>query len=261
MAAKGVSRRKFFADAGKFAAGAALGAAILGVGSRTGIQGKAQEVPQWPWPYEPLDLEAVGLRGYEGYYHGKCAYGVFEAIIGELREKVGHPFTLIPTDMLYYGHGGVIGWGNYCGALNGACAAINLVTNREGVDTLIKELNLWYEQTEIPLYKPSEPRVELPDGAVSVAGSTLCHVSVTRWCNATGFKAKSKERSERCARLTGQVAQKVAELLNRYYAGTFAPEHSMPASVAECNTCHGKGGAIENVKAKMDCLLCHERHP
>jgi len=261
MAKNGISRRRFFADAGKFATGAALGMVILGIGSRTGIQGRAQEVPNWPWPYEALDLEEVALQGYEGYYEGKCSFGAFHAIVGALADKVGYPFNIIPTEMLYFGHGGVVGWGNYCGALNGACAAINLVTNKEGADALIKELNLWYEQTPIPLYKPSSPKVEIPDDAVSIAGSTLCHVSVTRWCNATGFKAKSKERSERCARLTAQVAQKAAELLNLYHAGAFTPEHTMPASVAECGACHGPGGPIENVKAKMDCLMCHERHP
>jgi len=43
---KRLSRRKLFGDAGKLVVGAALGAGIVGVGSRSVIQGRADEVPQ-----------------------------------------------------------------------------------------------------------------------------------------------------------------------------------------------------------------------
>jgi len=252
-----LSRRKLFADAGKVVAGFALGGLL---GSRSAFQGKAEEAPEWPWPYVQLDLERVAARGYEGYYEHHCAYGAFEAIIGELREKIGYPFTLIPTELMAYGAGGVAGWASLCGGLNGACAAINLVA--KDYKPLVHELTGWYTQAPMPLYKPSNPRVEIPE-ITTVAGTTLCHTSVTHWCKVTGFASGSKERSERCARLTAQVAAKAAELLNKYHAGEFTPEFTLPAEVEGCRTCHHKGKNYEQgqfTRGKENCLLCHEPH-
>ena len=260
MGNKRLSRRKFFADVGKVAAGAALGTAILGASSRMGIQGRAQEVPSWPWPYQELDPEAVAERAYEAFYEGHCCYGAFEGLIGELREQVGNPYTFIPTKMMEFGKGGAVGWGTLCGALNGASALISLVT--EDYARVANELIGWYTITPIPTYKPTSPKLEIPDVA-SISESPLCHVSVTKWCNAAGFGSKSPERKERCARLTAQVAAHAAELLNQIaknpeeFSGVWAP----PVSVEECLSCHGPHGAVANVFGKMDCLMCHERHP
>src|SRR5690606_32500301 len=63
--------------------------------------------------------EAVRRKGYEACKSiNNCMYGGAEGILNELREKVGHPFTLIPSDMFRYGAGGIVGWGTVCGALN-----------------------------------------------------------------------------------------------------------------------------------------------
>jgi len=256
MVARKLSRRRFFADAGKLVAGAALGAGIVGVGSRSVIQGRADEVPQWPWPYVELDPEAVAARAYEVFPGRHCMYAPFEAIIGELREKVGYPYTVMPTNMMEYGKAGVVGWGTLCGALNGASAVITLVT--EDYAGVVSELMGWYTETALPMYKPSDPEVEIE--TTSISGSPICHVSVTKWCNASGFGSKSPERKERCRRLAADVAAKAAELLNQVTAGTFAPAWAAPASVDECLACHGPGKSVDNVFGKMDCLQCHERH-
>jgi len=257
MSVEKLSRRKFFTDAGKVAAGAALGAGFL-LGSRSGITGRAEEAPEWPWPYVELDLDAVAQRGYDGYYEHHCAYGAFEAIVGELRERIGSPFTLMPTELMVYGAGGVAGWGSLCGGLNGACAAITLVA--QDYKPLVHELTGWYTETPIPPYKPANPKVEIPGEPTSISGSTLCHVSVTNWCKASGFASGSKERSERCARLTGQVAAKAAELLNKYHAGEFTPEFTLPAATEGCRTCHFKGPDYEAgqfTRGKENCVQCH----
>ena len=103
-----------------------------------------------PWPYKNPNPEAAAETGYYGYYAGACCFGAFESIIGELRKEVGHPYTMIPTTMMVFGEGGVAGVGTLCGALNGAAAAIFLVTGgmdkklREPAFAITRELYTWY---------------------------------------------------------------------------------------------------------------------
>ena len=163
---------------------------------------------------------------------------------------------MMPIEMAEYGKGGLVGWGTLCGALNGASAVISLVT--KDYAKVIDELTGWYNQTALPIYKPSNPETEI--STTSISGSPLCHVSVTKWCNASGFDVKSPERIERCRRLAADVAARAVELLNQVVAGTFAPTWTAPGSVGECLACHGTGKAVGNVFGKMDCLMCHERH-
>jgi len=255
MAVKKLSRRRLLSDAGKVAAGAVIGAGILDVGLRPRALG-AEKVPEWPWPYAKLDPDAVAERAYEAYYERGCMYGTFEGIVGELREKVGYPYTLIPTKMMTYGVGGVVGWSTLCGTLNGSSAAINLVT--KDYDTIVNELMGWYTVTPMPIYKPQNPRVEIKTSSVS--GSPICHVSVTKWCEAAGYKSMSPERKERCGRLAADVAAHAAELLNQLAAGAFAAAYTAPASVSECLACHGPDGTVGNTFGKMDCLMCHKPH-
>jgi len=201
-----VSRRAFLAGTGGFLAGAALGSRLF---SAVGLAASAQSEPvAWPWPYRPVDVEIVRRKGYDLFWKGACCYGVAESIVSELREKVGHPYTGFPTDLFRYGEGGVAGWGTVCGALNGAAAIISLVAGNDR-GPIINELFGWYCDTAIPTPKtqPFGP----PTGE-SIAGSPLCHVSLTRWAEASGHAIGSAEHNERCAMLTGDVAARTAEL-------------------------------------------------
>ena len=270
MLAAKASRRSFLIGGAKLVAGAAIGAGALG--TVAGCQGssappaasastaktatKQLEAVQWPWPYVELDPKVVAEKGHESYYVAGCAYGTFNAIISALREKVGEPFTHMPTEMLRFGEGGGVGWATLCGALNGSAAAINLVS--KDYAKIVNELIGWYTTTAFPTFKPSKPKVEI--SVTSVSGSPLCHVSVTEWCNASGFKAESPERSERCARLAGQVAAHAVELLNQEASGKFKASFTPAASVNTCAPCHLKGGTIENARGKMDCVQCHTPH-
>ena len=226
------------------------------------------KIPDVPWPYKKLDPVAVAERAYPGYYKGGCSYGAFEGIIGELKKEVGHPYVLIPTEMFVFGEGGVAGTSTLCGALNGAAAAIFLVTGaveqkkREEAYEIIRELFNWYEQESLPNYRPKEPKLEIKS---SVSKSPLCHVSVTRWCKVAGFKSFSKERSERCGWLTASVAKYAVELLNKKADTAFKPAHGLSAQVKSCRSCHDKGGILENARTTMDCSGCHftgkTKHP
>lgn len=214
-----------------------------------------------PWPYKKLDPVAAAERAYAAYSNGGCMYGAFEGIVGELKAVAGEPFTTMPTAFAKYGGAGVSGWGTLCGALNGAAAAIYIVHEAKTGGPIINELYGWYGQEALPTYRPKTPKFETKS---SVAESPLCHQSVTRWCDTTGFKALSPERAERCAWLTASVVQYTVELLNKQAdAGSITILHAVPAEAKSCLACHGKGGPIENVHMSnvISCTSCHDPLP
>ncbi len=252
-----LSRREFLVGASGFAAGATVGAALGG--GLLGLAPKAEaaetaKAPAWPWPYKKLNSKIVAQRAYEGFYKGACCYGAFNAIVSTLADEVGYPFTMMPTDMTRYGEGGVVGWASLCGALNGASEAINLVSSEKVFKNLVNELVGWYTEHPFPSFAPENPKVEITVNSVS--GSPLCHVSVTNWCKAAGFGAFSPERSERCARLTADVAAHAVELLNAQVDGKFIATYVPPTTISECMSCHGKK-SMNNTRGEMDCVQCH----
>lgn len=262
-----LTREEFLKKAGKFAAGAVVGGSLLGL---VGCSKPAAEPPKneppapaappeppaWPWPYKTLDVNAAAKGGYDGYMVSDCCYGAFHSLIAELRKEVGFPYDYMPTDMFRFGAGGVAGWSTLCGALIGACAVIQLVVDEKDGAKVINELMGWYTEAAFPVFKPEQPKKSDKEIVQSVSGSPLCHVSVTKWCEASGYKATSAERSERCGRLTADVTKKAAELLNDYHAGKFAVQYVAPASVTGCMSCHGKDG-MDDTRGKMDCVQCH----
>ena len=167
---------------------------------------------------------------------------------------MGHPFTSVPTIMAKYGKGGTVGFGTLCGALNGAAMAINLVsTDLNMVTEVVGE----YTEYEYPSWKPAVTKKTDIDLPTSVSGSALCHISVTKWCEETGYDVGAPERKERCGRLTGEVAGRTAEILNAMLDGTFTAAFTNPESVTGCNGCHGGDGNVANVHSKSDCVQCH----
>jgi len=260
------SRRHFLTSMGALAVGAAAGSyAMAGVATAS-----TQEAPGLPWTYKPLDPEKVGKLAHLGYYKAECCYGVFSALVDSLKEAVGFPYTTIPTHMMHYGGGGVSGWCTLCGALNGACAAINLVSDKE--KELCDELLKWYAQTPLPSQASNEMAVNhafLVDKYKSdimlpqtVSNSPLCHNSVTVWCKASGFASGSSERSERCARACADVAAFTTEMLNKAHAGQFTPAYAYSETTQRCRACHHKGKDFEAgqwTRGKMHCAGCHSK--
>lgn len=232
-----------------------------------------QVLPASPWSYVKLDLETVRKKGHTKFYEGDCCYGAFASIIEALQEVAGFPFTQIPTKMMEFGAGGVAGWGTTCGSLIGASAAINLVTDKATAKKIVSELMGWYTQTPFPSqisnqyavkheyaekeYKSDQELVQ------SVSNSPLCHVSVTEWCLASKMASGSKEREERCSRLTGDVAAKAVEMLNANLASAFTPVFKLSDESQGCTACHKKGedyAAGQFTQGLMECTSCHEPH-
>ncbi|MBI5301437.1 MAG: C-GCAxxG-C-C family protein [Chloroflexi bacterium] len=237
-----ISRRHFLINAGTLATGFVTGVSIVGVTScapkeivkevpvevikevvkevpKEVVKEIVKETPKWPWHYAKLDPELVRKKGHLRCAGGGCGYGAFAAIIEALRETVGFPYTQIPTELLYYGKGGVVALGSFCGALNGASAAITLVTYAYG--GLVKELSDWYTKFAFPSEQSNQyakdRAFQVGSDKVlvtSVANSLLCKDSIANWCKESGFSSGSSERNERCYRLTGDVAAQAVTLLN-----------------------------------------------
>ena len=257
MTEEQVSRREFVKMAGAAIGGLAVGA----VGGYSLIPPKEVvvtnevplSVPDHPWTYTKLNVEAVKERAYNAYFQGGCSYAVFEGIIGELQEQVGHPFTAIPTRMATYGSGGVKGWGTTCGTLLGGGMAITLMTS----GATLNDMMGWYSEAALPNYEPDTALKVEGDIPKSVSDSPLCHASVTNWCTASGFHSGDPERAERCGRLCADVAGKIVEMLNAEADGTFTAAYSDPDNVIACGVCHSSSGPVANVNSHMDCESCH----
>lgn len=244
-----------------------LGAGLVGVSkpfAQSAAEPAGNGASQLPWPYVPLDGDIAAQAAYDGYYKGACMYGVFEGIIGQLRQKVGGPYASMPTAMMVYGEGGVAGISSLCGTLNGAAAAIFLIAGgmqperRKAAYAVTRELFNWYEQTALPDFRPLKPKFEITQ---STARSPLCHASVSRWCAASKFKAFSPQRAERCAWLTGSVARFAVTLLNDHTANQFKAKHVLSEATATCRDCHDQGSKLENTRGMMDCGGCHFTSP
>lgn len=250
--------------AGAIAAGGA-GTAVLATAFKPGIKA-APEAKTLPagnplpeWKYLPLDPEETARLAYDIYPEGSCMYSVFNSVVSQLAEKVGEPYASFPAHMMKYGHGGIGGYGTTCGTLNGAASLIGLVVEDKGVQNiLISEIFQWYERSALPSYLPDNPEVEL-DAPASVSGSVLCHASNTNWVNTTGFRIDSKERKERCRRMTADLAAHTVSVLNAYYNSAFVAFAHDREEVRTCMTCHGQEGKLGNTSSGMTCSSCHDK--
>ncbi|MGM0611862.1 MAG: C-GCAxxG-C-C family protein [Thermodesulfobacteriota bacterium] len=261
-----VSRRKFLTGAGAALAGTTAG--FIGHGLFFNPQSAAavKEGFKWPWPYTTLDPEKVRKKGHAGYYDGDCSQGALYAIVSELQEKIGEPYTYLPVQIMGFGGGGVAGWCTLCGALNGACAAISLTS--KDFYKLSSELVAWYCETPFPSKKSNELAknkdfiVNKSDKVLkrTVSNSPLCHVSVCKWCKENGCESGCPDRSERCARMVGDVAAKSAEILNAYHSESFKTKYSESDLSQSCQSCHSQDKPFEIggwSRGKMDCSGCH----
>jgi len=261
---------------------AAVCAGATGIAAITGKEVTAAEIcletPAHPWGYSLADLDVEYTRklGHQGYHISHCSYATFRAIISQMASTVGGPYKVIPYEMMAWGSGGVAGFGSFCGTLNGAAAAIGLICDKGSATSLISALLSWYAETPLPsatanqyaangefqgfldqIGKTLSVTAALPS---SVATTNLCHTSVTNWCKESGFASGSSERSERCARLAGDVAAKAVELLNALFNESGIPAYTVPGDKTTCRQCHFKGKDYEAgqfTRGKMDCEACH----
>jgi hypothetical protein len=241
-----------------------LGGLVVG-GALAGVAGQAVAAPfdqkgkPFGWTPRRLDPASCAKPAYDGYWFNGygCCYGAFYAIVGTMAERYGAPYDQFPFTMMEVGKSGISEWGTICGALLGVAGAYALFWGRKERDPMVTELFRWYETAAFPVFDPGEGakgvKGPLP---TSVSGEVLCHVSASRWCVSAKRAQSSKDRSERCARLTADVATKGIAIMNAKIDGAFKPVGD-PESVAYCTACHGKGKEADNMKGRMDCKPCH----
>ncbi|HEX9049580.1 MAG TPA: C-GCAxxG-C-C family protein [Anaeromyxobacter sp.] len=229
-----------------------------------------------------LDTAAVKEAAYHGYYAGGCCHGAYSALVKHLADTVGAPFDQLPLDFGMFGGGGIASYGSICGAALAGVLVVNSIVPNLGTATLpdaqknarnrmMTELLRWYEQFAFPAYAPAavdaaETGLTLAfDGKAGTAAqrivprSHLCHASVTGWCAANGnVPAGGADKKARCARLTADVAGKVADLLNAYL-----PNREFTAATAslnaDCTGCHTAAAVAPAapVASGMECKTCH----
>lgn len=251
---------------GAMAVGIGAGAVGLAAGEAKAVTtGMPVEEKMFSWTPHVLDPKEIQPVAHDQFYYKGlgCGYGVFYSIIGTLGKKYGAPYNSFPYSMMEMGKSGVSDWGTLCGALMGAISALALFWGRKDRDPMVDELFRWYETTAFPLYKPlPTAKVGLQqDIPTSVADSVLCHVSVSKWAYTTGLPAAGKERSERCARITADIAGKTVEIMNAKINGTFKGGFARSESSKYCTeACHGDNPEKVSspiLKGKMDCAPCH----
>jgi hypothetical protein len=209
------------------------------------------------WKYSSLDPANTGELAYKYYSEGSCMYATVKSVISQLAEKFGEPYSSFPCELFKYGHGGIGGYGSVCGALNGAAALIGLLINDKQVqDRMISDIFQWYEKESLPKFTPQNQGSDFTP-PTSISNSVLCHASNTNWSNISGFTVDSKERKERCRRLTGDVAMKVTDSFNQIFASAYIPGTHIDETSGTCITCHGDEGKVSNTAVKMSCNSCH----
>lgn len=259
-----IKRREWLTRGGLF-----VGGMLAGGGSAIRSSEKDSDAEEeFVWNYEPLDSRAAAEEAYRLYAEGSCMFACFRAVVegvGRIRKEKnpaeGARWESFPYYMMTYGRGGVHDCGSLCGILNGCAAAISLfVRTRSDAAGLTRELFDWYEASELPIFVPGETK--FGEIEPSISDSPLCHISVSRWIQASGSEVESPRRKERCKRLVGDGVIKTVELLNRYFLsrreGTDCPFAAPNEPAASCMECHSPKGRSPDVNARMNCSVCHE---
>jgi Zn finger protein HypA/HybF involved in hydrogenase expression len=175
--------------------------------------------------------------------------------------------------MMGWGSGGGYGVASLCGCISAACTAANLVSDQKTAKGVVSDIFNWYEQTALPSEVSQKMANEMKFTVekykstkifkATTANSPLCHISVERFCKTNGVSSGSKERSERCARLTADTAHFLVTQLNKAADAKYKKEFAMSAAATSCRECHAKGVEMDKggwSRGKMDCQPCHSRN-
>jgi hypothetical protein len=245
---KPISRRNVVLGAGLFA----LGAMVTKFGNFASVA-EASGNKKWPWPYEKLDPQKTAAIAYDEWYRIFCGAAVIGSIFGQLAEKIGEPYKSFPVDSFVVLEGGMAGWGTICGSLAGANIVANVIIGPriagpecENGHVIGSNMMAWYSKQKLPIFVPSNPKANKESIVHTMSNSPLCHISVGKWMDASGFAISSPERKDRCARVAASIAYKLVEDLNAWKDGKYKEEviWSPVSKVGitaqqNCGECHG----------------------
>ncbi|MDA8170434.1 MAG: C-GCAxxG-C-C family protein [Nitrospiraceae bacterium] len=241
---EGLSRRDMIVNGGK---AAALGAAALSLGALNIAKNADAYEYASEYKYVKLDPQEVGQLAYENYGKRWCTSSVIAGLVGNLQKKGAGGWKNFPIDAYRWGHGGLAGWGALCGTMPGAGVVIGLTTkDTDTAEQMVNDLAFYYSYTELPSFTPA--KVLYADiKHMTIAGTPICHISVGRWMRVEGVGFLTKQRVERCARLSANVAIYATKMLNAWADGKYTPKHKPLYNVLangitsqnNCMDCHG----------------------
>ncbi len=107
--------------------------------------------------------------------------------------------------------GGFASEASLCGGLGVAATFIGAVLTPDEARPVIKEMFDWYRAAELPMYDSGNRTIE----TTTVAGSTLCYDSVSKYIKKENLAYGDPDRKERCASVSADIAKYVAEVLNK----------------------------------------------
>lgn len=247
--------------------GSLAGASVVG-GGLTGYafaSPPGQEDAMWPWPLtRKINLKKAAKVGYENYYVRGCMYGTFTGVVAKTADRLGPPYSNFPFEMMHFGAGGGELWGATCGTVNGALAALAIFVGDTALRRqMANQLMNFYEKSRQPTWNPDTPLRDVPAKLPrSKAESPLCHVSIGRWVQKSGYDPFSPERADRCGRVAASMAEFTAMLLNEaMIKGNLQGRNEISKAADKCLDCHGKGPAGLNepdILSRMNCTPCHD---
>ena len=250
----GCTRRNFLKGVGSLAFGAA-GITVLATslpGLVPDAHATAGPTEKWPWPYVKLDPDKTAEIAYNEWYRVFCGAAVINSVFSQLREKIGEPYRSFPVNSFVFLEGGMAGWGTVCGSNAGANIVSNVIIGPRigGPDcehghTIGSDMMDWYSNTALPTFTPKEPKQKTAI-VQTTSASPLCHISVGKWMQKSGFALASPERKDRCARVSASVAHKLVVDLNAWKDGKFTPKSAWTPGRSvgitgqqNCTECHG----------------------
>jgi len=170
--------------------------------------------------------------------------------------------------MFAHAAAGYGGQGTLCGALGVCSSLINLVEYDKDKTYVMMVDNLldWYARSSFPTDRFDDIS-PMPKQIQTQAMSPLCHTSVSKWTLAAGKQVTSKEKKERCAKVTGEVVYTTVHYFNLHTEGKWQPTKWTPKNeFSHCIDCHGpddmwhtKDG-MNHQQGHMDCNICHQDH-
>lgn len=193
----------------------------------------------------------------------------------------GTDWDKMAYDMYKHGAGGML-FGSLCGVPNGCGGLCNLL----GLGyALSPSICGHYSTTEYPTsqlpdlyyadagYGPSnytyskQPMADSAVGAHTTANSTLCHVSISKFCYAAGINMGTggdhgySQKADRCGKIVADMAAYTAGLINDYALGLGNTDpYSLPAESQSCAHCHTTSADPEEGVAQSGKLHCNECH-
>ncbi|SNR62398.1 C-GCAxxG-C-C family (seleno)protein [Desulfurobacterium atlanticum] len=165
--------------------------------------------------YVNLVPEEVALKAFNYFPDLKCSEASFKAIIETLSEKIGEPYSFIPSSILAYGKAGIYGWCGVCGAFNGTSAAVSVIFegNDKKVKAVLNHLANFLLSNVQPVFLPGNVdsilRISLP--------SLSCSDIFLRFHKEHGVDFEDDRRKKFCRCLTYTTVFKTVEILNRSF--------------------------------------------